>query len=99
MRCARSSAATRWPKCAATTRLMSMSSTLFRDLFPVTKSLIYFNHAALGPLSVRAAESMEEFVRDQRDYGALHWKKWYAEDDRFRESAAKLINADADEIA
>jgi len=76
-----------------------MSSTVFRDLFPVTRNLIYFNHAALGPLSVRAAEAMEQFVRDQRDYGALHWKKWYAEDDRFRESAARLINADADEIA
>jgi len=71
----------------------------FRELFPVTRNLIYFNHAALGPLSVRAAEAMERFVRDQRDYGALHWKKWYAEDARFRESAAKLIGANADEIA
>jgi cysteine desulfurase/selenocysteine lyase len=71
----------------------------FRELFPVTRNLIYFNHAALGPLSVRAAEAMERFVRDQRDHGALHWKTWYAEDAKFRESAAKLIGADADEIA
>jgi len=76
-----------------------MSSADFRELFPVTRNLIYFNHAALGPLSVRAAEAMEQFVRDQRDYGALHWKKWYAEDARFRESAATLIGADAGEIA
>ena len=76
-----------------------MSSAAFRELFPVTRNLIYFNHAALGPLSVRAAEAMERFVRDQRDYGALHWKKWYAEDARFRESAAKLIGAQSDEIA
>jgi len=76
-----------------------MSSADFRELFPVTRKLVYFNHAALGPLSVRAAEAMEQFVRDQRDYGALHWKKWYAEDARFRESAAKLIGAQADEIA
>jgi len=76
-----------------------MSSAAFRDLFPVTRNLIYFNHAALGPLSVRAAEAMERFISDQRDYGALHWKKWYAEDEKFRESAAKLIGADADEIA
>ena len=77
----------------------SASRSAFRELFPVTRNLIYFNHAALGPLSVRAAEAMERFVRDQRDHGALHWKKWYAEDARFRESAAKLINADAEEIA
>lgn len=76
-----------------------MSSAAFRDLFPVTRNLIYFNHAALGPLSVRAAEAMQGFVRDQLENGALHWKKWYAEDAKFRESAAKLINADAGEIA
>ena len=76
-----------------------MSSAAFREFFPVTRNLIYFNHAALGPLSVRAAEAMERFVRDQRDYGALHWKKWYAEDAKFRESAAKLIGAQSDEIA
>lgn len=76
-----------------------MSSAAFRELFPVTRNLVYFNHAALGPLSVRAAEAMERFVHDQRDHGAQHWKKWYAEDARFRESAAKLLHANADEIA
>lgn len=76
-----------------------MSSAAFRELFPVTRNLIYFNHASVGPLSVRAAEAMEQFVRDQRDYGARHWKRWYAEDARYRESAAKLIGAQAEEIA
>lgn len=76
-----------------------MSNAAFRELFPVTRNLIYFNHASLGPLSIRAAEAMEQFVRDQRDHGALHWKRWYAEDARFRESAAKLIGAQPDEIA
>jgi len=70
-----------------------------RELFPVTKHLTYFNHAAVGPLSIRAAEAMEKFVRDQRDYGALHWREWYAEYDRFRESAARLLNAEPGEIA
>jgi cysteine desulfurase/selenocysteine lyase len=70
-----------------------------RDLFPVTKNLIYFNHAAVGPLSTRAAEAMERFVRDQRDLGALHWREWYAEYDRFRESSARLLNAEPGEIA
>ena len=76
-----------------------MSSAAFRDLFPVTKNLIYFNHAAVGPLSVRAYEAMERHARDQRDHGALHWKNWYAEYDRARESAAKLIGSQPDEIA
>jgi selenocysteine lyase/cysteine desulfurase len=70
-----------------------------RDLFPVTKNLIYFNHAALGPLSTRAYEAMERHARDQRDFGALHWREWYAEYDHLRASAARLIGAEASEIA
>jgi selenocysteine lyase/cysteine desulfurase len=76
-----------------------MDKASLRELFPVTKNLAYFNHAALGPLSTRASEAMERFTRDQRDFGALHWKDWYAEYVRLRESAARLIGADPGEIA
>ncbi len=71
----------------------------FRELFPVTQNLVYFNHAAVGPLSVRAHEAMVRHATDQRDFGALHWRAWYAEIDAVRESAARLIGAQADEIA
>ena len=70
-----------------------------RALFPVTRNLVYFNHAAVGPLSIRAYEAMEKFAADQRDHGALHWRTWYAEYELLRESAARLINAAPDEIA
>lgn len=76
-----------------------MDKQYARSLFPVTQNLVYFNHAAVGPLSVRAAAAMESHARDQRDFGALHWREWYAEQDRFRAAAAKLIGADASEIA
>ncbi len=72
---------------------------MFRDLFPVSRNLVYLNHAAVGPLSTRASEAMERHARDQRDFGALHWREWYAEIDRLRESAARLIGAGAGEIA
>lgn len=72
---------------------------MFRDLFPVTRNLIYFNHAAVGPLSVRACDAMESHARDQRDFGALHWRAWYGEIDRLRESAARLIGASPNEVA
>jgi selenocysteine lyase/cysteine desulfurase len=74
-------------------------SSDYRDLFPVTRNLVYVNHAAMGPLSVRAAEAIEGAARDQRDFGALHWRTWYAEYDRYRESAARLLGAQPDEIA
>ena len=76
-----------------------MTSAAFKELFPVTRNLIYFNHAAVGPLSVRAYEAMERHARDQRDFGALHWRDWYAEYDRLRESIARLINGTPGEIA
>ncbi len=76
-----------------------MDKSSLRDLFPVTKNVVYFNHAALGPLSVRAYEAMERFARDQRDFGALHWRDWYAEYVHLRASAAALIGADPGEIA
>ena len=71
----------------------------YRELFPATKNVVYFNHAAVGPLSTRSYEAMERHARDQRDFGALHWREWYAEHARVRESAARLIGADAKEIA
>jgi len=77
----------------------TISLVNFRELFPVTQNLVYFNHAAVGPLSVRAHEAMVRHATDQRDFGALHWREWYAEIDAVRESAARLIGAQADEIA
>jgi cysteine desulfurase/selenocysteine lyase len=71
----------------------------FRDLFPVTRNLIYLNHAAVGPLSTRACEAMERHARDQREFGALHWREWSAEYDRLRKAAATLIGAERGEIA
>lgn len=76
-----------------------MTSDDFRDLFPVTRNVIYFNHASVGPLSVRACEAMERHARDQRDFGALHWRDWYAEYDRLRESIARLIGATPGEVS
>ncbi len=70
-----------------------------RELFPVTKRLVYFNHAAVGPLSVRAFEAMERHAADQRDFGALHWREWYHEYELLRDAAGRLLNAAPGEIA
>ncbi len=76
-----------------------MDKAQIRELFPVTRNLVYMNHAAVGPLSVRAFEAMQQHALDQREHGALHWRRWYAEYERFRESAARLINAAPDEVS
>jgi cysteine desulfurase/selenocysteine lyase len=76
-----------------------MDKQAVREFFPVTRNLVYLNHAAVGPLSTRAYEAMEQHARDQREHGALHWRKWYAEYDKLRAAAARLIGAQANEIA
>jgi cysteine desulfurase/selenocysteine lyase len=70
-----------------------------RALFPVTRNLVYFNHAAVGALSSRAYDAMESHARDHREFGALHWREWDAQYERVRQSAARLIHARPEEIA
>jgi cysteine desulfurase / selenocysteine lyase len=76
-----------------------MDKSALRALFPVTRNVVYFNHAAVGPLSTRACEAMERHARDQRDFGATHWREWYAEYDRLRSALATLLGAAPQEIA
>ena len=79
--------------------ISAATKAAWRELFPVTRQLVYFNHAAVGPLSSRAFDAMTAHAADQRDYGAMHWKQWYAEYELVRAAAGRLINAAPDEIA
>lgn len=72
---------------------------MLRDLFPVTSNLIYMNCAAVGPLSLPAAEAMIALAVDQREHGALHWRDWLEEYVKLREAAARLIGAAPAEIS
>jgi cysteine desulfurase/selenocysteine lyase len=71
----------------------------YREYFPVTKNLIYLNHAAVAPLVRPAAEAMEWLAKDSLEYGSLHYSKWLATYDGLRRSAARLMNCDVEEIA
>ena len=71
----------------------------YRNLFPVTKNLIYLNHAAVAPLSSRAAEAMATLARDVVENGGFNYEHWNETYAATRSAAARLINADADEIA
>jgi selenocysteine lyase/cysteine desulfurase len=71
----------------------------YRDDFPVTKNLIYLNHAAVAPLTRRAAEAMQWLAQDALDWGSLHYDKWMATYEGIRTLAARLIHATPGEIA
>jgi cysteine desulfurase / selenocysteine lyase len=71
----------------------------YRDLFPVTKKLIYLNHAAVSPLSTRAAAAIASLADDVLQNGSFHYDRWEETYAAVRQSAAKLINAKPEEIA
>jgi cysteine desulfurase / selenocysteine lyase len=72
---------------------------VYRDDFPVTRELIYLNHAAVSPLCRPAAEAMERWTQDVSRHGSLHYGQWMETYDGLRRAAAQLIHASADEIA
>ncbi len=70
-----------------------------RELFPVTRNCVYLNHAAVCPISTPVYERMEGHLRDLREHGAIHFRRWLADVRGVRETAARFINARWDEIA
>ena len=71
----------------------------YRDQFPVTGSLIYLNHAGVAPLVKAAADAIAQLAEDALRFGSLHYDQWLETYDGVRRAAARLINADAEEIA
>lgn len=71
----------------------------YRDEFPVTRELIYLNHAAVAPLCRPAAEAMKALADDAYRFGSLHYDEWLQAYAGLRTAAARLVNASAAEIA
>jgi selenocysteine lyase/cysteine desulfurase len=67
--------------------------------FPVRENLVYLNHAAVSPLSRRCANAMKHLADDCLQFGSLHYSDWMAVYQGVRAAAARLIHADASEIA
>lgn len=71
----------------------------YRHQFPVTERLVYLNHAAVAPLSRRAADAMQHLVQDALEFGSLHYDRWMETYEGLRSSAARIVNATPGEIA
>src|SRR6056297_4253861 len=70
----------------------------YRLEFPVTKTHIYFNNAAVSPLSTRVRNKVI-FALDKSLKGVLCAEELFAGIEAARKSAAKLIGASGKEIA
>jgi selenocysteine lyase/cysteine desulfurase len=71
-----------------------------RSFFPVTRNLVYLNHAGVAPISSRAEEALRRYLRESTERGAFDYPRAYdAEIERVRGRAALLLGARAEEIA
>ena len=70
-----------------------------RKNFPVTKNLIYLDHAAVAPLHNGSKAVLEEYTEHFLNQGIKNYTYWYEKTENIRENFAKFIGADSSEIA
>ncbi|MBV8077721.1 MAG: aminotransferase class V-fold PLP-dependent enzyme, partial [Planctomycetaceae bacterium] len=67
--------------------------------FPVAERWAYFDHAAVSPLPRRSVAALREWSDDVTRNGVVNWPDWRRRLEEIRGRAARLINADPDEVA
>ena len=68
------------------------------EAFPVLRRWNFFNHAGVCPIPQVAADALRKFA-DEASAGAYLGTNWYPDLDKLRALAARVINADREEIA
>ena len=72
---------------------------LRRSEFPVTERWAYFDHAAVAPLPRRSGDMLRAWAVEQERHGVVNWPDWERKLEATRGRIARLLNAEADEIA
>src|SRR5947207_12977552 len=78
----------------------SMISTLIGnpEAFPILRQWDFFNHAGVCPLPRAAADALRKYAQQAQEVAYID-TGWYRDIESLRVSAAKLLNADSQEIA
>ena len=71
----------------------------WRQEFPIVERLIHFNHAGVSPVSRRVAQAVTTFIAQATVVDRTVYAQWEARGDAVRAAFARLIGAQADEIA
>jgi selenocysteine lyase/cysteine desulfurase len=69
-----------------------------RAKFPVTKTSVYLNTAAAGPLADSTAKAGAHYYEQMMNDGDIHWDEWLAQCEEVRKQVAAFINAEPEEI-
>jgi cysteine desulfurase/selenocysteine lyase len=78
---------------------MTLDPERYRPEFPIAQSSTYLNHAAVSPISCRVLNAMTGLLEDVQHFGARHFDGWIERVESARLSAARLLNAESQEIA
>jgi selenocysteine lyase/cysteine desulfurase len=70
-----------------------------RSFFPVTRELVYLDHAGVAPISTRVEEALRRYTGEATRRGAFDYDVYEHEVERVRRRAALLLGAHRDEIA
>jgi selenocysteine lyase/cysteine desulfurase len=71
----------------------------YRKEFPVVNNYVYLDNAGVAPISLRALEAAEKFLRESSESGAYRHEQFMKRVEEVRETCAALIHARSDEIA
>lgn len=71
----------------------------FRSQMPVTRQLVYLDHAAVAPLSEPARSAIAQWADQATEQGDVCWPQWDQRCQQVRGLAAAMIAADTNEIA
>ena len=70
-----------------------------RALFPITKSTVYLNHAAVSPLPTPTLEAVEGQLRDVHENGSLNYPTWLGVKEQARGLLARMLGARPEQVA
>ena len=78
-----------------------MADTLsqYRNLFPITDTCHYLNHAAVSPTSTRVRDAVKGWMDDLTLHGMANVADWVRRERDTRATAARILGASPDEIA
>ena len=71
----------------------------YRAEFPITDSQIFLNHAGVAPTSTRVADEVNRWMQKLVHLGRPSFEDWESEARACRESFARLVGAEPEEIA
>ena len=70
-----------------------------RERMPIAEEFAYFDHAAVAPLSGRAANAMATWLQQAAEQGDALWPQWASEVENTRNLAAELLGTSSQQIA